>query len=104
MRSPVLVALLLGTSIASAGETAAPPDVLHGDRYDGRAPQKSARKYVLAVPRAILAVPRLLVRRIAAAARPALSGGGRNPGPQRGDAALTPHHGPTAGPPTMMSQ
>ena len=68
----LLVSLLLVAGAAQAQE-AAPPDVARGERYDGRAPQpSSAKRYLLAVPRVLLTPPRLLLRGLDAALKPAM--------------------------------
>jgi hypothetical protein len=66
-----LVALVFVGSLARAQEQA-PPDVLKGERYDGRKPQRSAKPYLLAVPRMLLLPPRLLVLGIGYGLKPLL--------------------------------
>jgi hypothetical protein len=90
----LLIALLLIGSIARATEpSTTPPDVVHGERYDGRKPQRSARYYWLAVPRLILAVPRLVVLGIGAAAKPAMEWNERQHVAERVVGALTSNDG-----------
>ncbi|HWE28664.1 MAG TPA: BamA/TamA family outer membrane protein [Polyangia bacterium] len=71
MRTSLIAAVLVAAASARAEETT-PPDVVHGERYDGRDRQRSARPYLLALPRVVLGVPRLLVRGLDAAAKPLL--------------------------------
>jgi hypothetical protein len=69
----LLVAVVLAGSIARAGEPAsAPPDVLRGERYDGRQLKRPARDYLLVVPRLVLLPPRLLMLGLGAVAKPVM--------------------------------
>jgi hypothetical protein len=90
-----LLVMLLGMGTATPASAAAetPPDVLHGERYDGRAPQPSTRDGLLAFPRLVLAVPRLLVRGIGAAAKPVMEWNEREHVYQNVVAALTSKDG-----------
>ncbi|HZS39248.1 MAG TPA: BamA/TamA family outer membrane protein [Polyangia bacterium] len=93
MRTAIVVALLLGAG-ARTVDAAAPPDVVHGERYDGRPrPSRAARQALLAVPRALLAVPRLLVRGLAAAGRPVMEWNERHHVMERVNDALTSKDG-----------
>jgi hypothetical protein len=69
MRTLLIAAVLVAAGTARAEEPT-PPDVVHGERYDGRDRQRSARPYLLAVPRVVLGIPRLLMRGLDAAAKP----------------------------------
>jgi hypothetical protein len=89
----LLVSFLLVAGAAQAQE-AAPPDVAHGERYDGRDPQPSpAKRYLLAVPRLLLAPPRLLVRGLDAALKPALEWNERRHIAERVVGAITSEDG-----------
>ena len=60
-----MAAVLLVATLAHADDPAPPPDPSRGDRYDGRdqpAKKSSAKDDALAVPRILLAPPRLLLR------------------------------------------
>ncbi len=92
-----LLALVAGGQAAAAtptSNTGAPPDVIHGERYDGRKkPPTSARKSLLVVPRILLAVPYLVVKGLAAVARPAMEWSERDRLPQWVNEALSSNDG-----------
>ena len=79
-------------SVARAREKA-PPDVLRGERYDGRKPTRSARPYLLAVPRLLLLPPRLLVLGLGAGLKPVLEWNERRHVAERVIGALTSDDG-----------
>ncbi len=89
MRFALALLLLAG----SAADAAEPPDVLHGERYDGRPPLPQTRQYLLMVPRLVLAVPRVLMRGVGAAAKPVMEWWERNQVQQRINDALTSEDG-----------
>ncbi len=93
MRTLLIALLLVGPAARAAEPSTAPPDVLHGERYDGRAPQRSTKKYWLAVPRLLLLPPRLLVRGLGAAAKPAMEWNERDHVAERVIGALTSEDG-----------
>jgi Omp85 superfamily domain len=89
----LVVTILLAAGAAQAQE-AAPPDVAHGERYDGRDPQpSSAKRYLLAVPRLLLAPPRLLVRGLDAALKPVMEWNEREHVAERVVGAITSKDG-----------
>jgi Omp85 superfamily domain len=93
MRILIVMALVLGAG-ARTLDAATPPDVAHGERYDGRPKQSRAgRQALLAVPRALLAVPRLLVKGLAAAGRPMMEWNERHHVMERVNEALTSKDG-----------
>jgi len=96
MRTIVVGILLCTGSIAAADEPDAapaqevtPPDVAHGERYDGRTVETWPKKAALAVPRALLAVPRLIVYGVGAGAKPLLEYNERHHVAERVLAAIT---------------
>jgi hypothetical protein len=93
MRTLLLV-VLSWSLVAHAAEPApTPPDVLHGERYDGLPQRRSTKKYWLAVPRALLAVPRLTLKGIGAVAKPAMELSERYHIPERVNAVITSQDG-----------
>jgi hypothetical protein len=90
----VVIALLALESLALAeGAPSQPPDVLGGERYDGRTMERSSRSDALFVPRLLLTIPRSLVRSLGIAARPVMEWSERNHVPDRVIAALTSEDG-----------
>ncbi|MDB4969690.1 MAG: hypothetical protein JWN44_5379 [Myxococcales bacterium] len=90
----LLAAFLLMSAVARAGEALSrPPDVLHGERYDGRNVKRPARDYLLVVPRLLLVPPRLLMLGLGAVAKPALEWNERKHVAERVVAALTSSDG-----------
>jgi hypothetical protein len=106
---PLLIALLLLPSTARAAEPMlpaaaaepdadgptdpTPPDVLAGERYDGRAAEPLPRDFGRALARALLWPPRMLVRGIGGVARPAMEWNERDHVQQRVTQALTSDDG-----------
>ncbi|HEY1585678.1 MAG TPA: hypothetical protein VGH63_08315, partial [Polyangia bacterium] len=88
----LLITILLLAGAAQAQE-ATPPDVVNGERYDGRDKQSSAQPYLLAVPRLILVVPRLIVRGLDAVAKPAMEWNEREHVAERALATITSEDG-----------
>ena len=58
----LIVALGMGLGTAFGAETRGAPDVRRGERYDGLPFRTSAKQVLLAVPRAVLAIPRYTLR------------------------------------------
>jgi hypothetical protein len=88
----LLVALLCIGSVARADSTT-PPDVLHGERYDGRKKKLPARSYLYAAPRVMLAPLRLVVLGVGAALKPAMEWNERKHVAERVVGALTSSDG-----------
>jgi hypothetical protein len=65
------------------------PDPRLGERYDGRPQRPSAKKYLLAVPRVILGVPRLVMKSVAAVAKPVMEWSERERVPETITSAIT---------------
>jgi hypothetical protein len=84
----MLVSLILFSAVAAAQETT-PPDVERGERYDGRKVRTWPKKAALAVPRAILGVPRLVFLGLSAVAKPTMEYAERHHIPERVLAAIT---------------
>src|SRR5258707_7774419 len=98
MRSLLVACLLISSlarSVASAAEPppTTTPDVLHGERYDGRKAPPEVRKNALVVPRLFLAVPRLVMRGIGRAAKPLMEWNERKHIAERVVGALTSDDG-----------
>jgi hypothetical protein len=99
----VNAAVVGATSGASDAEAGA-PDVLRGERYDGRAARRPARDLWLALPRLLLAPPRLVVRGLGAAARPLVEWSERNHVPETLASAITSADGRIGVRPTVDYQ
>jgi hypothetical protein len=84
----IVAGIVLLSSIASAQEKT-PPDVTRGERYDGRKINTGPKKAVLALPRVLLGVPRLVVLGVTATARPLMEYSERHHVPERVLAAIT---------------
>jgi hypothetical protein len=93
MQALLVVLLCMGPIAPARASAETPPDVLRGERYDGRAPQPSTRAALLAVPRLVLAVPRLVVRGLGAVAKPVMEWNEREHAYQHVLAALTAKDG-----------
>jgi hypothetical protein len=93
MRTLLVAMFLVGSAMPASAANDDPPDVLHGERYDGRTRPSSARKYLLAVPRGLLLVPRLFMKGLGAVAKPLMEWSERNHVPERVNDALTSSDG-----------
>jgi outer membrane protein assembly factor BamA len=83
MVRPCACAIILFTALAMSspahGDARPPPDVTHGERFDGRVRDRgSARRKLLWIPRVLLAPLRWLLRGVAWLARPPTEAGERH--------------------------